>query len=105
MTDLSSSFIYASITLVIFSLPAQFGQHRVYSACAKPWLWSSLAPGGRIAARGTLDEEWVNMAWKLLFALVVMLILATIVLAVYGENFVPEQQRIEQVLPDERFPD
>ncbi len=45
------------------------------------------------------------MSWKLLAALAVMLILAAIGLSVYGERLVPEQQRIEQALPDERFSD
>ena len=45
------------------------------------------------------------MAWKLLLALVGLVILAAIGLAVYGGQITPEQQRIEQVLPDERFPD
>lgn len=45
------------------------------------------------------------MAWKLALALAVALVLAGIALAVYGGQITPEQQRIEQVLPDERFPD
>jgi hypothetical protein len=45
------------------------------------------------------------MAWKLVLALVVILILAGIGLAVYGGQLTPERQRLEQVLPDERFPD
>ena len=51
------------------------------------------------------DEERNDMAWKLLVALAVMLILAGIGLSVYGGRLTPEQQRIEQVLPDERFSD
>ena len=45
------------------------------------------------------------MAWKLVLALVVILILAAIGLAVYGGQITPERQRIEQVVPDDRFPD
>jgi hypothetical protein len=45
------------------------------------------------------------MAWKLLLVLVVLLILGAIGLAIYGGQLTPEQQRIEQVLPDEQFPD
>lgn len=45
------------------------------------------------------------MAWKLLVTLAGMLILAGIGLSVYGGRLVPEQQKIEQVLPDERFSD
>jgi hypothetical protein len=45
------------------------------------------------------------MAWKLVAALVVILILAGIGLAVYGGQITPERQRIEQVVPNDRFPD
>ena len=45
------------------------------------------------------------MAWKLVLALVVILILAGIGLAVYGGRITPERQRIEQVVPNERFPE
>jgi len=45
------------------------------------------------------------MAWKLVLVLVVILILAGIGLAFYGGQITPERQRIEQVVPDERFPD
>ena len=105
MTDLSSSFIYASLTPVIFGLPAQFGQGPQYSACAHAFVWSSLGSTGSITAHAAPDEERNDMSWKLLAALAVMLILAAIGLSVYGERLVPEQQRIEQVLPDERFSD
>ena len=45
------------------------------------------------------------MAWKLVLVLVASLILAGMGLAVYGGQLVPERQRIEQVVPNERFPD
>jgi len=45
------------------------------------------------------------MAWKLVFALGVILILAAFALAVYGGQLAPELQKIEQVLPDELFQD
>ncbi len=44
------------------------------------------------------------MVWKLVVALVVILILAGIGLAVYGGQLTPERERVEQVLPDDRFP-
>ena len=105
MTDLSSSIIYGSLTPVIFSLPAQFGQYPIYSACTDALLWPSLALIGSGTARIAPDREQVDMAWKLVLALVVILILAGIGLAVYGGQLTPERQRFEQVLPDERFPD
>jgi hypothetical protein len=44
------------------------------------------------------------MAWKLLLALVILLVLAGVGLAIYGGQLSPDQQRIEQALPDDRFP-
>jgi hypothetical protein len=50
-------------------------------------------------------KEWIIMAWKVLAALAVLVILAAFGLSGYGGRVEPEQQRIEQVIPDERFPD
>lgn len=51
------------------------------------------------------NEERNIMAWKILAALAVLVILAAFGLSVYGGRLEPEQQRIEQVIPDERFSD
>ena len=44
------------------------------------------------------------MGLRLVLILVVLLVLAGAGLAIYGSQVTPEQQRIEQVLPDDRFP-
>jgi hypothetical protein len=44
------------------------------------------------------------MGLKLVLGLVGILVLAGAGLAIYGSQLTPEQQRIEQVLPDDRFP-
>jgi len=44
------------------------------------------------------------MLWKALLALIILLIIGGVGLAIYGGRLEPQQQRIEQVLPDDRFP-
>ena len=44
------------------------------------------------------------MGWKLVIALVLVLILGAAGLAFYGGQLQPLQQAREQVLPDDRFP-
>jgi len=44
------------------------------------------------------------MGLKLVLVLLALLILGGAGLAIYGSQLSPEQHRMEQVLPDDRFP-
>jgi hypothetical protein len=44
------------------------------------------------------------MAWKLVLGIVILVLIGGAGLAIYGGQLTPERERIEQVLPDDRFP-
>jgi len=77
------------------------GQFRLASL---PWSGHDWVVHGIGPVHGPAYLRKSFMLWKALLALIILLIIGGVGLAIYGGRLEPQQQRIEQVLPDDRFP-